>query len=887
MSVASAQSTRAATAELPFAIIEHAKDNSLLYPLDARLGTTAKLTLPAGSTRVIVHFAIKGQTCATFPPISVTSGDIADIPWQWISTCIGHTVLIWYEAVVGGVRKESLVLELEIQDVREEHLRSSMPEFANAEWDWGTLWLDMFELEGNATIRFEAWLMIRAGSRLFVAAAGNEENVPPLFHWVAFDHVVTEEEAHEGYVFEFELSRIWLARLNDYTSCTCHLGVIWDGCEPEAPVSSVNPLPRNAQDFHQRSTVLLRVDPALDLNPPRLREAVQISPGNWQVNPINTTQGGHVIVAYQGMTEGDRVCVQACGPDYGPVSLGCQDVKAGDVSLSFDCGPEIFAALFHKKLTLIYSVQFNNYMPQYSPECVIQVLGPRLTEPCIEEATAGIVDLNIDSVTGVVPVWDYAKEGECCWMWVSGTREDGTDYRFDVLHDQPLTAQWLTNGVDTPIPRGELKKLADCTGFELHFAASFDGKCDRATAIEFPMQVFALSQEDLVLNAPTVIEAVDSELTAWNGREGVHVEVDYIGSNRNHTLSVCWTRPDGSCWRLATQPGSTAAPVSFFMPRGAVIESMGKTVKINFTVTSDCKMQTSDDLNLHISVPVRLPTPKVLQATPPATQRGIIDLRTFNADADVVVPRWWFMLAGQLGWLECSGKLWDGSIHTFAIMHAESFTVEDVANELSRKVKRQELEKYEIGTELTFTFKVTADGSSDAARMIGFPELKLILRKRLVDETFFDPNAKDWNGWQKGKGAADSRDLRRKTGLVPGGLTGWFLEDWGYTNTTDPNTQREKLFKVYTVLEVGRRYIFSAWVRDPDGNAASKPGLVLVAEGKDITPITYPAGTAWHLLEGEFVASSSTMRLAFHNAVMGIGPVNDFEVTYLTVKETV
>ena len=152
-------------AELPVATIEFAQNNSVLYPLDAAQGTTATLTLPAGSTQVVVHFAIKDQAAPTFPPISVASGDVAEIPWQWISTCIGHTVLIWYEAVVGGVRKESLVLELEIQHVREADLSESMPEFAHAKLEWSTLWLNMFTFEGDETIRIKAWPMIREGER--------------------------------------------------------------------------------------------------------------------------------------------------------------------------------------------------------------------------------------------------------------------------------------------------------------------------------------------------------------------------------------------------------------------------------------------------------------------------------------------------------------------------------------------------------------------------------------------------------------------------------------------------------------------------------------------------------------------------------------------------
>lgn len=887
MSVAPAPSTKVATAELPFAIIQYATNNSLLYPLDAAQGTTATLALPAGSAQVIVHFAIKGQSCATFPPISVASGDVADIPWQWISTCIGHTVLIWYEAVVGGAHKESLVLELEIQDVREEDLRASMPGFAHAELEWGTLWLNMFKFTGDETIRVKAWPMIRAGSRLFVVVAGNEQNVPPEFCWAAFDHVVTDEEAHEDYVFEFFLSRPWLAHLDDYTSCTCHLGVIWDGCHPEAPVSNVNPLPRNAQDFHQRSTVLLRVDPALDLNPPRLQEAVQISPGNWQVNPANTTQGGHALVTYPGMTEGDHVCMQASGPNYGPLSLGCQDVKLGDVSLSFEVAPEIFAALFCQTLTLIYSVQFNNYLPQNSPGCVIQVLGPQLTKLCIEQATGDTLDLKTfdDDATVLVPIWDYAAVGQCVWVWISGTLEGGSPYQFFILMDEPLTAGWMTNGVDAPIPRAELQKLEDCSDFELHAAVSFDGNCDLATALEFPVQTFSIDQVDFALNPPEVREAVGNQLTIYNGRDGVTVRVAYPHMSSRHQIQLNWKRSDGTDVPLPPKPGnSNPGYVDFSVAREEVIHAAGKTLTLNYTVTSACKLQTSGDLDLEFSVPVRLTTPEVQQATPPATQGGILDLRTFAGDARIGVPDWWFMLVGQRGWLECSGPLWDGSVHTFKVMDAEVITATDVTNSLSRVLKRLELDKYETGAKLTFTFRLTADGSANIDEAIPFPPLKLIFRKRLLDQTPFDPNRKGWNGWQRGAGATDPRDLVLKYGPYPWETgMGYWLVDWGYTNTSNPATQSEKLFRIFTNLEPGNSYTFHAWIRNSVG-LPLPPRMALTVNGKDITPVIEP-GTNWFLLEGKFVADSSTARLGIDNRRMGIDPANDFDVTWIRVFE--
>ncbi|MCP1507978.1 hypothetical protein MOQ67_22370 [Pseudomonas sp. LY-1] len=875
--VASPPTANAAAAELPVATIEFAQNNSVLYPLEAAQGTTATLTLPAGSTQVVVHFAIKDQASPTFPPINVASGDVAEIPWQWISTCIGHTVLIWYEAVVGGVRKESLVLELEIQQVREEDLRESMPEFAHAKLEWSTLWLNMFTFEGDETIRIKAWPMIQAGQRLFVVVAGNQHQVPFRFTWAAYDHLVTEAEAHLGFVFEFSLLRDWLSRLEDYSSLTCHCGVIWDGTGPAAPVSTDNPLPENAQDFHQRSTTLLRVDPQLDLSAPHLRESVEVHPDDWQVNPINTVSGGHVFITYEGMTEGDHVCAHAYGPSYGPVSLGCQDVTAEDSSLSFDLAPDIIAALFNQTMTLNYSVQFNNNLPRFSPDRAIKVLSPQLTTPSIEEATAGEVDLTTfeGNATGLVPIWDYAVQGQCCWMWVSGMSADDSPYQFDILRDEPLTAQWLRGGVDASIPRAELKKLADCGEFVLHFAASFDGVCNRATALEFTPKSFKLVPEYMVLLAPTVIEAVGSDLTAWNGRDGVHVAVDYVGSHPSQSISVDWTRPDGSRWPLAAEPGSTAGAVIFFVPREAVIESIGKTVKINYTVTRVCQMQTSADLNLHVSVPVpvRLPMPVVPQATPPAVQGAMLDLRNFPGDVDITIDPWWFILLGQNGWLQCSGTKTDGSPYTIKVMTREPIKRDDL-NGVSRILPRVELEKLLINSTLTITFKVATDEGSLETDAVVFPTLSLRVGREYRDLTDF--NDRDFRGWEVGTGAPDPRDIS----LEPAG-NGFVVKNYTYsTNNIGPILQR-----TFRDLETGRAYRFSVKARRINHNNPW-PKLSLRQDSVQKTGVTELVDQAWHTLSFTFVAASATVLLDIysHEAAAELSG-NDYYMDDFLVEE--
>ncbi|AZF27804.1 hypothetical protein [Pseudomonas sp. R2-60-08W] len=469
-----------------------------------------------------------------------------------------------------------------------------------------------------------------------------------------------------------------------------------------------------------RSLLLtLLTEPHLELSPPELKEAVHTEFDGWVVNPINTVNGAHIAVAYEGMCSGDMVCPTLTGtPGPGTVVLECRQPAEGETSLVFAVPPSVIRANFEQAITLTYNVTRCDGSHSSSPERRVKVLGIMdLPKPGIEQATGNRVDLNTfgDDATAIVPIWHYAMEQDCCWMWVTGTLEAGNAYQFYILEGEPLITAWLGDGVDTPIARTKLQKLADCSEFELHFAANFNGLCDLGTAVEFPVRTFSIEQEALVLVEPTVTEAVLTNLTAYNGRDGVHVEVKYAGSNPKHSISVCWKRPDDTCWLLPSKPGSTTDAVIWLLPPEAVIESMGKVVEITYTVTTACKVQTSPPLNLSISLPVRLETPNLRQATPPRTQNGIVDTQTFAGNADAFIDWMWFLRAGHKCWLRATGIDKSGAPYSFVVYAARTITAaeEAAASEVAATVLRSELVKAQNQSSITFTWSVSTDGLTE------------------------------------------------------------------------------------------------------------------------------------------------------------------------------
>ena len=872
--------------QYPLPQVLNATANNTLPPMSSTAGTAVIITAAiATGAQIKVFWAIKGQEAN--PVFTATArgtgsaGVQVAVPAWVVGFCIGQTLTIWYEAQNDG----SLRLELTVEVIGPSEMPE--PDFTDLVFFQGSYWLDMAKFPGNAGIELLAWPFIAVGQRLWVEVVGNEHLSPMRFHWILENHVVTPKEARSGFRFLLEILREWLAGNEDWSSLTVHVGVTYDGAEGTAPEDpGISHIPGNAHPF-QRATANLRVREAeLKLLCPTLREAVYVEGTGYVLNPVLTVNGGHVEVAYDGKQPGDHVCVQFTGtPGPGSPVLPCQDVQGNESKLVFPVPASAISANFGQPVVISFTVLRDKLWP--SQKLTVQVLEPTgLKGIDVDEKTDDKLCLNNFSgdATATVAVWDYAAVGQTCWLWIVGQREDGSALHLDVLVADPVKPEWLTDGVSTTLAREELEKLADCLVFKIHFAVNFQGLPNLAGAIAFQPLPLQMIQQDLVLLAPKVLEAVGNHLTVWNGREGVIARVEYAGMSPRHTITLCWEQA-GVCLVLDAKPGNIAPGyVDFPIPRAAVIHAIGKTVPIRYSVSSQCKQQTSADLELEISVPVRLPRPVVPQATPPATQDGILDLRTFTGDADIHVEKWWFILLGQLGWLKCTGTAdEDGSLYTINVAIAESITPPELSGGLNKLLARSELQTLRNRTPLIIEYKVTPDASGVASNAVVFPMLALEFRKAFYHHTDFDPAGKGWNGWQKGPGAADPGDLVVKNGEVPGKPSGFFLFDWGYTDTTNPSTQSVKMFQAFTGLEAGRNYKFSAWVRDNSG-VGNKPQLVLTADRLDISPVTLPS-TTWELIQGVFTAASSSALLTFENRQMGNRPGNDFDVTGMTVEE--
>ncbi|MEJ5282914.1 hypothetical protein WH299_27020 [Pseudomonas sp. MYb541] len=800
------------------------------------------------------------------------------IPLDYLTNLMGFTALISYTGKAQGQAAQSLVKEVGISFYPASESDNLAPYLFHEKIVHSTPTYDMHDHTGDETVLVPVPPLAKAGDKVYCTAVTEQDVVPYTFYTVVYGYVLSAEEAVAGHVLRFSIARGWLARRKPWGSLTLQCAWITSGLKAQPP-AEVDPhletrLPRNALEIQRRRSAALIVARGLDLPAPHLRQSVEYN-GGWHLNPELTKEGGDVDAPGLETYAGDRVCFYVSGPGYGQKPLGCVAIENDGDPASVKLSACIVACLFNKSMTLTYTLAFTE-SEQPSPDRVVNVLAPQFERAGIEEATNHTVDLRTFSgdATATVPAWAYGECSKLCWMWITGKREDESDFKFDILMGAPVTDDWKKHGVDTLVSRVDLQELADCSDFELHFAASFCEASDLANAQAFPVHGFNIEQEPLELLEPSVTEAVGTDLTAWNGRDGVHVEVDYA-SNPKHSISVCWKKPDGTCWPLAAQPGSERV---FFVPREAVIESMGKTVQITYTVTTACKLQTSLPLNLAITVPVRLPTSEVREAVPPAIDGGVLDIRTFNGDAHITVnderfeKAWWFALAGQRVWLRAVGTLKGGQAYTINVYQDQGKVVtdEEVSTGLQGILKRSELELLRSGSSLTLTCKATTDGSTQEADAVVFPTRELIVRLPLDD---FTPFSNGWNSWIAGWAAQG--EMR----------SAYYFGKYCVANGTESAAAvGVVLYKDFTGLDIGRTYEFSILGCTYNGEAPM-PKLLLVAGGRGITGVTTFSSMSWTPLRGTFVATAASIRLEIFSYEPEGATGNDYGITDIRVRE--
>ncbi|MBT1263220.1 hypothetical protein KHP07_22885 [Pseudomonas sp. VS40] len=693
------------------------------------------------SSDTTVIFLVKEAPELVFHDIVDSSGESGArriaIPLHYLTTSMGFTLLISYKGRASGQPAASLVKEVGISFYPASESKNLAPYLLHEETVNNTPTYDMKYHTGDETVLVPVPPLAKAGDKVYCTAVTEQDAIPYVFYTVIYGHVLSPEEAVDGYVLKFFIARGWLARRKPWRSITLQCAWITSSLAAEPP-AEVDPrletrLPRNALEIQHRRTAALIVDPGIEnLPPPHLQQSVFYN-DEWCLNPELTRDGGDVDASNLDTYAGDRVCFFVTGPGYARKQLDCVVIEQDGDRASVKLPACTVACFFNKPMTLSYTLAFGeSELP--SPDRVVNVLVPQFPRAQIEEATNHTVDLGAFSgdATATVPAWAYGECSKLCWMWVTGKGEDGRDLRFDLLSGAPVTDDWKARGVETPLSRVDLQKLADCSDFDLHFAASFCEASDLVDAQEFLVHRFNIQQVPLVLPPPSVPDATergpnDYVLRPVNAVQGATVRVAYDDTCPDDQVCVYWEGgPGDGTPPVPCKEAGDQDFVDFAIPASAATPYLEDAVRVHYTVTRKCKTLESPPCDVS-----RLPRP--------ALPDLIFDLGDFCArDPEITAEPWMMISTKNKVRLECRGFLEDGTPTVLPLVQWESVTESEVTNGWKKAMPHDVFMQLCHRSEVTFVMQVLFDGDPAEELPTTFPLLTTTLIHRFVQTEGFD-----------------------------------------------------------------------------------------------------------------------------------------------------
>ncbi len=228
--------------------------------------------------------------------------------------------------------------------------------------------------------------------------------------------------------------------------------------------------------------------------------------------------------------------------------------------------------------------------------------------------------------------------------------------------------------------------------------------------------------------APSVVQALGTELDPLQAEEGVMVRVEYLGMQVTDSITLNWKGVAGAnvttipaVPNITAQPGSANGMVIFAVTSQTVGANIGKTVEITYTVLRAGQLLHSEPLHLHIS-----PLPDALLRDLLNVEHeanGQLNVNFTPNGVNVDITNWPFIALGQKVWLYLEGRKADGTVYNKQLWTASAVITTELNRGYLRKVAPASyLRELADGSTLKVIFNV-AFSSSDTtqASALAFP----------------------------------------------------------------------------------------------------------------------------------------------------------------------
>ncbi|VVE45730.1 hypothetical protein PPN31114_04402 [Pandoraea pneumonica] len=349
----------------------------------------------------------------------------------------------------------------------------------------------------------------------------------------------------------------------------------------------------------------------VSLPAPHVREAV-----GGTLDPANVANGATVdIAAWSGMAAGDTVTMHWVGTSGGGAPVSYTDyrfLEAGDVgdTVTFLVPYNDVAAFAGGRADVYYTVQAGqgSRESQHLPLNVLAIV--QLAPPFVQGEMGGELDPELvpDGATMTLPAWPEMAVGDSVtWFWLGTSAGGQATGTITVTEVGPVTVT---------VPRGviEINANGGDTVSALYEITRVGG-----TSLTSLARVFKVLPLPALRFDPPIVEEANGDVL-----DPADVDVDatvsvlpYPGMTFGEVLTVRFGAGSGPGEHIATIPitaSMVGRTVQMFVPKAKVEFFEGRTVTVNYTVTTANGETDSKDLVLNVRSHVLLPAPTVTEA---------------------------------------------------------------------------------------------------------------------------------------------------------------------------------------------------------------------------------------------------------------------------------
>ncbi|HEX4547590.1 hypothetical protein [Pseudomonas sp.] len=484
--------------------VREAPNNASLAPLAAKDSLTAIVNYPmqAGDKISVTWKGVAGEGSHTTALINAgAQPQSIPLPNSVVAFNLNKTVTVTYTVTRGGVAlPASPALTLSVLALPD--IALPKPRILQAADAGNGIELNVANLTGNATLRFDPWGLIAIRQPVFLSLNGTYAD-GRAYNFVIWQSnsgaFVDQNWITNGY--EHGVANTELKKLKEGSALNIVFKVGFGKTTNEA----------EAVTFPLRTYTVRN---AVTLPAPTLREA----PNNASLAPLAAKDSLTAIVNYP-MQAGDKISVTWKGVA-GEGSHTTALIDAGAQPQQIPLPNSVVAFNLNKTVTVTYTVTRGGVALPASPALTLSVLALpdiALPKPRIPQAANNGEgpELNLGNFTSIALRMDsypFMAVGQFWWLRLRGTNANGSV--FDTVYWKAPTAvvtqSLINNGFyEFPIAASSLLGLRDGSALTMEFKAALGKSQNEAEAVTFPLRIYTVKA--IVDVKPTITNAQDSK----------------------------------------------------------------------------------------------------------------------------------------------------------------------------------------------------------------------------------------------------------------------------------------------------------------------------------------------------------------------------------------